>query len=73
MRLYLPARTPASGRTLARAGRPATTVPAFGGLAGVCRCGATRPSDARTVPWRDCPECASPRRGTAAAAAVTPG
>ncbi|MFP5022810.1 hypothetical protein [Pseudonocardia phyllosphaerae] len=74
MRLYLPARTPARGRTLVRAGRPAKSMPAFGGIAPVCRCGAARPADA--TPWRDCPECASPRRvaGTAAvgATAVAP-
>ncbi|SFN77956.1 hypothetical protein SAMN05216207_102136 [Pseudonocardia ammonioxydans] len=57
MRLYLPARTSASGRTLVRAGRPAKTVPGTGGLAGVCRCGAARPADSRVLPWRDCPSC----------------
>ncbi|MBP2370332.1 hypothetical protein JOF36_006028 [Pseudonocardia parietis] len=58
MRLYLPAHTSASGRTLVRAGRPSRTAPRFGGLAGVCRCGATRPADSHAQPWRDCPSCA---------------
>lgn len=66
MRLYLPTRTSASGATLVRAGRPAKTMPAFGGLAAECRCGAARPSDSRTSPWRDCPEC-TPRRVPATA------
>ncbi|MFP5072957.1 hypothetical protein ACLFMI_25265 [Pseudonocardia nantongensis] len=68
MRLYLPARTSASGRTLVRAGRPVKTMPASGGLAAVCRCGAARPAGGSSLPWRDCPECAAPRRGTAVAA-----
>ncbi|ALE74604.1 MULTISPECIES: hypothetical protein [unclassified Pseudonocardia] len=61
MRLYLPARTPASGRTLVRAGRPTKTMPGFGGLAGVCRCGAARPADSHALPWRDCPACVPQR------------
>lgn len=61
MRLYLPARTSASARPLVRAGRPAKAVPGSGGIAGVCRCGAPRPADARTLPWRDCPAC-TPQR-----------
>ncbi|MFE7202905.1 hypothetical protein ACFU8R_21790 [Pseudonocardia alni] len=64
MRLYLPTRTSASGRTLVRAGRPTKSMPGFGGLAGVCRCGAARPADARALPWRDCPSC-TPQRARA--------
>lgn len=72
MRLYLPTRTPSTARTLVRAGRPAASVPASGALAGVCRCGAARPSGARVLPWRDCPQCAPQhvtrtRRGPAVA------
>lgn len=61
MRLYLPTHTSASGRTLVRAGRPTKSMSGFGGIAGVCRCGAARPADSRTLPWRDCPSC-TPQR-----------
>lgn len=61
MRLYLPARTSAAGRTLVRSGRPARTMPGSGAVAAVCRCGEARPVDARTVLWRDCPSC-TPQR-----------
>lgn len=67
MRMYLPARSSSTHATLVRAGRPAKTMPAFGGLADECRCGAVRPADSRTAPWRDCPQC-TPRRVRATAA-----
>ena len=82
MRLYLPARTSASGRTLVRAGRPAKTVPGTGGLAGVCRCGAAtgaafddirHPADDVLDPVEDIKVNAKPCFGHAGTLRLPPG
>lgn len=59
MRLYVASArsrgTRRPGHTLTRATRPVKSMPAFGAVADICRCGADRAANASL--WRDCPQC----------------